>query len=106
MNLFYIDSKKSGRLYFILLGIILVFVNVSTLEVIGHGYYEHHHSYVSEFFNSVFHTPLYGINSVVVEVLKQYKSTTLNGISSSQNDSSSTFINTMIDDFLSTHECW
>jgi uncharacterized membrane protein YGL010W len=36
------------------------------LEVIGHGLYEHHHSYVDEFFNSVFHTPLYGVNSVLL----------------------------------------
>ena len=101
-------SKKSGRLYFILLGIILVFVNVSTLEVIGHGYYEHHHSYVSEFFNSVFHTPLYGINSVVVELLKQYKTSSYHQQQESllSDASSNSVINTMIDDFLSTHECW
>ena len=51
---------------YLILGVSLVFFNVGILETVGHGYYEHHHSYVLEFFNSVFHTPLYGINSVLL----------------------------------------
>jgi len=46
-------------------GILLIAANVGALEMIGHGMYEKHHSYVEEFFNSVFHTPLYGINAVL-----------------------------------------
>lgn len=52
------------RLKYLNVGIALVAFNVGALETIGHGIYEHHHSYVLEFFNSVFHTPLYGINSI------------------------------------------
>lgn len=54
------------RTQYLILGVTLVAVNVSTLEVVGHGVLEHHHSHVSEFFNSVFHTPLYGINSIMM----------------------------------------
>lgn len=53
------------RLKYLITGIILIAFNVGALETIGHGIYEHHHSYVMEFFNSVFHTPLYGINSIL-----------------------------------------
>jgi hypothetical protein len=53
------------RLNYLIVGILLVVLNVGALESIGHGLFEHHHSIVSEFFNSVFHTPLYGINSVM-----------------------------------------
>jgi len=45
-------------------GVALIVFNVGGLETIGHGLFEHHHSYVSEFFNSVFHTPLYGVHSI------------------------------------------
>eukprot|EP00980_Cylindrotheca_fusiformis_P011643 scaffold2751_cov131-Cylindrotheca_fusiformis.AAC.10 len=58
-------SKSFNRTKFLLIGLGLVAVNVGALETIGHGIFEHHHSYVLEFFNSVFHTPLYGINSVM-----------------------------------------
>lgn len=54
------------RRHFFACGVALVFCNVGALEVIGHGVFEHHHSYVEEFFNSVFHTPLYGVNSVLL----------------------------------------
>jgi uncharacterized membrane protein YGL010W len=54
------------RRHYLVLGAILTAFNVAALEVIGHGLYEHHHSYVDEFFNSVFHTPLYGVNSVLL----------------------------------------
>jgi hypothetical protein len=58
-------NKAWTRLSYLICGITLVAFNVGALESIGHGIYEHHHSYVGEFFNSVFHTPLYGANSVV-----------------------------------------
>jgi hypothetical protein len=64
-NLYY---KNFTRIQFVLMGLALVAINVGALETIGHGFYEHHHSYVLEFFNSVFHTPLYGINSVMTMV--------------------------------------
>lgn len=54
------------RRHFLWWGAALVLFNVSALEAVGHGFFEHHHSYVSEFFNSVFHTPLYGVNSVLL----------------------------------------
>eukprot|EP00934_Nitzschia_sp_Nitz4_P000699 Nitzschia sp. Nitz4//scaffold20_size174350//48846//49506//NITZ4_002088-RA/size174350-snap-gene-0.238-mRNA-1//-1//CDS//3329541767//699//frame0 len=54
-----------NRLAYLITGILLIAVNVGALEAVGHGVFEHHHSYVEEFFNSVFHTPLYGMNSVV-----------------------------------------
>lgn len=54
-----------GRLQHLLVGALLIGINVGALEVIGHGIFEQHHSYVLEFFNSVFHTPLYGVNSVM-----------------------------------------
>jgi len=53
------------RCSYLICGIALVVLNVGALESIGHGVYENHHSYVKEFFNSVFHTPLYGANSVL-----------------------------------------
>lgn len=58
--------KGWERRHFLLCGAALVVFNVSALEAIGHGLFEHHHSYVEEFFNSVFHTPLYGVNSVLL----------------------------------------
>ncbi len=60
------QNTKLCRKDYTLMGVFLVGLNVGALEVIGHGVYEHHHSYVLEFFNSVFHTPLYGINSVLL----------------------------------------
>ena len=54
-----------SRLKYLAVGVALIIVNVGVLETIGHGLFELHHSYVLEFFNSVFHTPLYGINSVL-----------------------------------------
>jgi hypothetical protein len=53
------------RLKYLVVGAALIVFNVGALETIGHGLFEHHHSNVLEFFNSVFHTPLYGINSVL-----------------------------------------
>jgi uncharacterized membrane protein YGL010W len=62
----YNSSKKHGRLWYLAWGIFLIITNVGALEAIGHGpFFEKHHSYVTEFFNSVFHTPLYGINSLL-----------------------------------------
>lgn len=58
-------NESIHRKTFLYLGVSLVLANVAALETIGHGWFEHHHSYVLEFFNSVFHTPLYGINSVL-----------------------------------------
>jgi hypothetical protein len=63
----YIDPSWSRSAYWCV-GVMLIVVNVGALEVIGHGLYEHHHSYVGEFFNSVFHTPLYGVNSLLTLV--------------------------------------
>lgn len=40
-----------GRISFLIVGILLVLINVGALEAIGHGLFENHHSYVSEFFN-------------------------------------------------------
>ena len=60
------SNPKWNRTMFLIRGITLIAVNVGALESIGHGLFEGHHSYVSEFFNSVFHTPLYGINSVLL----------------------------------------
>mmetsp|Transcript_31241 Transcript_31241/g.44365 ORF Transcript_31241/g.44365 Transcript_31241/m.44365 type:complete len:139 (+) Transcript_31241:2-418(+) len=62
-------NHRWNRLQLLQLGVFLVLANVGALEAIGHGFHEHHHSYVDEFFNSVFHTPLYGINSVMGYVL-------------------------------------
>jgi uncharacterized membrane protein YGL010W len=58
-------NRSFDRMKFLLMGLGLVAVNVGALETIGHGVFERHHSYVSEFFNSVFHTPLYGINAMM-----------------------------------------
>ena len=58
-------NRAWTRLSYLVCGIALVVFNVGALETIGHGLFEHHHSYVEEFFNSVFHTPLYGANSVL-----------------------------------------
>lgn len=60
-----------NRLAYVLVGILVVATTVGSMEVIGHGIFEHHHSYVSEFFNSVFHTPLYGVNSALNLVAPQ-----------------------------------
>mmetsp|Transcript_27611 Transcript_27611/g.32217 ORF Transcript_27611/g.32217 Transcript_27611/m.32217 type:complete len:211 (-) Transcript_27611:418-1050(-) len=62
---FYYEGSKWTRWNYLCVGISLIAVNVGLLETIGHGLFEHHHSYVKEFFNSVFHTPLYGINSIL-----------------------------------------
>jgi uncharacterized membrane protein YGL010W len=59
-------GAKHGRLWHLKWGIVLIVTNVGALEAIGHGqFFEKHHSYLAEFFNSVFHTPLYGINSLL-----------------------------------------
>ena len=60
------SNPKWNRTMFLIRGISLIAFNVGALETIGHGLYEGHHSYVSEFFNSVFHTPLYGVNSALL----------------------------------------
>jgi len=65
---FLYKNKGLTRTQFLALGIFFIALNVGGLEVIGHGFFEHHHSYVSEFFNSVFHTPLYGVNSVLAAI--------------------------------------
>ena len=107
-----VRRNANRRWYYILLGALLVFVNVSTLEVIGHGYYEHHHSYVSEFLNSVFHTPLYGINSILVELFKQYKKkqnmnmTPPPTTTTDVHDNNPLVVNSTIDQFLHDHQCW
>lgn len=44
-------SPRWNRLTFLIVGILLIVINVGGLETIGHGIYEHHHSYVLEFFN-------------------------------------------------------
>jgi hypothetical protein len=91
------NDPSWGRLSLLVMGIFLVLINVGALETIGHGLFEHHHSYVREFFNvstdyivfygicgsvylldgisnvtfslqSVFHTPLYGVNSVLATI--------------------------------------
>lgn len=67
---FYYDPKYT-RWQYLGVGTSLIFINVGLLESIGHGMFEHHHSYVEEFFNSVFHTPLYGINSVLSYLSQQ-----------------------------------
>ena len=101
------QNKSNTRCYYIILGVSLVFVNVSTLEVIGHGYYEHHHSYVTEFFNSVFHTPLYGINSIIVELFKQYKKLMTTNMSMMDVQQNALInLNSTIDQFLQEHQCW
>lgn len=61
---FVYQNPKWSRLSYLFVGVSLIGSNVAGLEVIGHGFFENHHSYVLEFFNSVFQTPLYGINSV------------------------------------------
>jgi hypothetical protein len=45
------NNPSWSRLSFLIVGILLVLVNVGALEAIGHGIFEHHHSYVEEFFN-------------------------------------------------------
>lgn len=45
------NNPSWSRLSFLIAGILLVLVNVGALETVGHGLFEHHHSYVSEFFN-------------------------------------------------------
>lgn len=62
------NDPSWSRISYLVTGICLVAINVGALEAIGHGLFEHHHSYVLEFFNSVFHTPLYGVNSVLATI--------------------------------------
>jgi hypothetical protein len=57
-----------SRWKYLWVGALLIGSNVGALEVVGHGMFEQHHSYVLEFFNSVFHTPLYGVNSIMTLV--------------------------------------
>ena len=45
------NNPSWSRLSFLVAGILLVGINVGALETIGHGLFEHHHSYVIEFFN-------------------------------------------------------
>lgn len=45
------NDPSWSRMSYLVMGILLVFINVGALETIGHGLFEHHHSYVSEFFN-------------------------------------------------------
>jgi hypothetical protein len=40
-----------ARTSYLMAGIALIVMNVGALEAIGHGWFEHHHSYVLEFFN-------------------------------------------------------
>lgn len=85
------SNPKWNRTMFLIRGITLIAINVGALETIGHGLFEGHHSYVSEFFNSVFHTPLYGINSVLL-------STGLIDIAANSTESEL--------EFASHHVCW
>ena len=45
------NNPSWSRLSFLIAGILLVLMNVGALESVGHGIFEKHHSYVSEFFN-------------------------------------------------------
>ncbi len=45
------NNPSWSRLSFLIFGILLVLMNVGALESVGHGIFEKHHSYVSEFFN-------------------------------------------------------
>ena len=45
------NNPSWSRLSFLIVGILLVLMNVGALEAVGHGIFEKHHSYVSEFFN-------------------------------------------------------
>lgn len=42
---------------------ICLFGSISILEFLSHGYLENTHSNIFEFFNSIYHTPVYGFNS-------------------------------------------
>jgi hypothetical protein len=59
------SNPALSRIWFLQMGVFLIAFNVLALETLGHGFYEKHHSHVLEFFNSVFHTPLYGVNSLL-----------------------------------------
>ena len=50
------NNPSWSRLNYFVLGVFLIAFNVGALETIGHGMYEHHHSYVLEFFNCKFIT--------------------------------------------------
>ena len=45
------NNPSWSRISYLVTGIGLVVFNVGALEAIGHGLFEHHHSYVLEFFN-------------------------------------------------------
>ena len=53
------NNPSWSRISYLVTGIGLVVFNVGALEAIGHGLFEHHHSYVLEFFNV---SPSYYLN--------------------------------------------
>jgi uncharacterized membrane protein YGL010W len=63
-DLMFYSNKNRTSYFYLKYGILLLGGSVLFLECVGHGYTEHHHSHLWEMFNSFFHTPLYGINSL------------------------------------------
>ena len=56
--------SKMLKRHMMFIGFMLLLISVTMMELVGHGLFENHHSHLWEFFNSVFHTPLYGMNSI------------------------------------------
>ena len=52
------------RYVHIFIGLIIMGFAVGVMEFLGHGTFEHHHSHLSEVFNSIYHTPLFSINAI------------------------------------------
>jgi len=55
-------GKNKNNLF---IGATMLAISVSVMEFIGHWYLEGNASHLGEFFNSVYHTPLYGVKSLL-----------------------------------------
>ena len=53
----------------LLWGILLMGLSVGMMEFVGHWYLENGASNLSHFFNSVIHTPLYGVRSILNQIV-------------------------------------
>ena len=69
----YMKNPKLKKFKYRFYALLLITVSVGIMEFLGHGYLEHKHSNIFEFFNSIFHTPVYGLYSLYYPFVGQCK---------------------------------
>lgn len=72
-KLFKAYNKHEAKLNILKCGLYLLIISIGILEFFSHWYLEQHSSRINELFNSILHTPVYGINSLYYPYINQCK---------------------------------